>query len=306
VVPTAAAVFPTNDELAEILVGPESVVWQRASDARLDLAMLYALLLQVAHPTVGAGVDDYSSFEREPWDRLLRTTDWVALLVYGGPDAVPAGRRLRELHARFEGVRPDGRSYSALDPDAYAWVHATLIEACVAGHAQFGSPMRGAELERFYREYRALGRLAGVRERDLPETWSGFRDYFEAMVADELVSTEAVERVMRAASRFPPPPLEVARRVWGLIKIPATTAVRLGGVGLLTPELRSRLGLRWTALDDAAFRGLGAVTRSLGIVLPQRFKVTGPAQLEWRREAIARGSLGGEALGDGRLGRAAE
>lgn len=291
---TASAVFPSGDELGEILVGPDSVVWQRVSDARLDLAMLYALLLQVAHPTVGAGVCDHSEFERDPWNRLLRTIDWVTLLVYGGADAVPAGRRLRQLHERFRGVRADGRRYHALEPDAYAWVHATLIDACVAGHDHFGTPIRGAELERFYREYRRLGRLAGVRERDLPATWPGFRDYFHAMVSEELVWTEAVEQVMRAIGRAPAP-IGALRPVWQLIRIPASGAVRLGGVGLMSAELRSRLRLRWTPLDDAAFRALGAFTRGLDPLLPQRLKVTGPTQLRWRRQAIARGPLGGGA-----------
>ena len=57
--------------------------------------MLYPLLLQVAHPTVGAGVHDYSDFEQRPWDRLMKTIDYVSLLVYGGRDAAAAGRRLR-------------------------------------------------------------------------------------------------------------------------------------------------------------------------------------------------------------------
>src|SRR5205807_8487468 len=70
---TMSAVFPTEDEVAQVLVGPDSVSWQRGSDARLYLVMLYPLLLQVAHPTVGAGVRDYSDFEKRPWARLLRT-----------------------------------------------------------------------------------------------------------------------------------------------------------------------------------------------------------------------------------------
>ena len=72
--------------------------------------MLYPLLLQVAHPTVGAGVRDYSDFEQRPWNRLLRTIDYVSLLVYGGRDAIAAGRRLRDVHKRFRGVREDGRA----------------------------------------------------------------------------------------------------------------------------------------------------------------------------------------------------
>src|SRR5947209_17113579 len=110
--PEDDALFPSDEELDEIIVGPDSVAWRITSDARLYFAMLYPLLLQVAHPTVSAGVCDYSDFERRPWDRLLGTLEYVSLLVYGGADAVPAGRRLRALHQRFHGVREDGTSYS--------------------------------------------------------------------------------------------------------------------------------------------------------------------------------------------------
>ncbi len=79
-----ATIYPPPAEIDDILVGPESITWQRASDVRLYVVMVYALLLQVAHPTVGAGVRDYSDFEQRPWHRLLRTIDYVTLLVYGG------------------------------------------------------------------------------------------------------------------------------------------------------------------------------------------------------------------------------
>ena len=89
---------------------------------------------------------DFSDFERRPWHRLLRTVDDVTLLVYGGPQAITAGRRLRELHKRFTGIREDGRRYHALEPDAYAWVHATLIDTYVTGHAYFGTPFGATRL----------------------------------------------------------------------------------------------------------------------------------------------------------------
>ncbi len=144
-----AGLYPSEAELDGLLTGPDSVAWRCTSDVRLYAAMLYPLLLQVAHPTVGAGVSDYSDFERRPWDRLLRTIDYVSLLVYGGRDAVPAGRRLREMHGQFKGIREDGQRYHALEPDAYAWVHATLIDTYVAGHAAFGRPMRPQAVEQF-------------------------------------------------------------------------------------------------------------------------------------------------------------
>jgi len=288
----SGSLFPSSAELDEILVGPDSVAWRHASDARLYLVMVYALLLQVAHPTVGAGVHDYSDFERRPWDRLLRTIDYVSLLVYGGAGAAPAGRRLRDLHKRFKGIRSDGERYNALEPDAYAWVHATLIQTYVAGHAHFGSPMRGDELERFYEEYRRLGRLIGVRERDLPASWTGFCEYFERTAEEELIRTQSVDTVLAAIRRAPPPPVPVPDLVWRAIRLTASDALWLGGVGLLAPALRERLGVRWSRADEARFRALGAVSRSLTPVMPQRLKVTGPAQLRWRQAAIARGPLG--------------
>jgi uncharacterized protein (DUF2236 family) len=285
-------VFPAEAELDGLLVGPDSVTWHTTSDVRLYAVMLYPLLLQVAHPTVGAGVRDYSDFEHRPWDRLMKTIDYVSILVYGGRDAAAAGQRLRELHKRFRGVREDGERYTALEPDAYAWVHATLVEAYVVGHANFGRRMGRSEIERFYSEYRGLGRLIGVRERDLPPTWDGFRAYFDRMVSDELVRTVSVDTVLQAIHHAPPPPLPIPGIVWSALRLPAARMLRLGGVGPMTPDLRARLGIPWTRADEAQFRALGAASRSLGPVLPRRLKVTGPAQLRWRRAEIARGPLG--------------
>jgi uncharacterized protein (DUF2236 family) len=289
------SLFPVDDEFEQLLVGSDSVAWRFGSDARLYLVMLYPLLLQVAHPTVGAGVRDFSDFERRPWDRLLRSLDWVSLLIYGGSDAVAAGRRLRALHKAFRGTREDGRPYYALEPEAYAWVHATLLESYVAGHAHFGKPMTRAEVERFYDEYRGLGRLAGVREHDLPPDWNSFRDYFDAMVAERLCRNQAVERVLRSAqSPAPPPPFPLPDLAWRAIGGPAQRALWIGGIGLSGPLLRGRLGIRWSVRDQRAFRTLGAVTRRLP--MPAGLRVMGPAQLRMRRHAIARGPLGEERL----------
>jgi uncharacterized protein (DUF2236 family) len=288
----AASLFPTEDELDRVLVGPDSVTWRFGSDARLYLVMLYPLLLQVAHPTVAAGVHDYSDFEQRPWSRLLRTLDYVTLLVYGGRDAVAAGRRLRALHKGFKGVRADGQRYYALEPSAYAWVHATLLESYVAGHAHFGTPMRPAEIERFYREYRDLGRLIGVREGDLPEDWAGFRAYFDRILRTELVRTESVDLVLRTVRHAAPPPFRFPDPLWHAIRMPASHGLWLGGIGLLEPALRRRLGVDWGRADAAQFQALGAITRGLTPVMPRRLRVMGPDQMRIRRRAIARGPLG--------------
>jgi uncharacterized protein (DUF2236 family) len=287
------SLFPTDDEIDGLLVGPQSLTWQFGSDVRLFLTMVYPLLLQVAHPTVGAGVRDYSDFERRPWNRLFGTLDYLLVLQYGGQDAVAMGRRLRELHKGFKGVKPDGERYYALEPPAYAWVHATLLDAYVSAHAQFGRPMGQDQVERFYREYLGLGRLVGVRDGDLPADWRGFRAYFDRTVDEELAHTESVDRVLGALRHVALPDVPfVPELVWKAMSLPAARALYVCGVGLLAPRMRERLGVRWRARDEREFRMIGAATRRLTPVMPKQLLVSGPAQLRWRREAIARGPLG--------------
>ncbi len=292
------APLPTEPEARCLLVGPESVTWRHASDARLYLVMLYPLLLQVAHPTVSAGVRDFSDFERRPWDRLLHTLDYVSLLVYGGEQAIAAGRRLREIHKGFQGVRADGERYYALEPSAYAWVHATLLHSYVAGHRQFGSPMRPDQVDRFYREYRALGRLIGVRTEELPETWDGFGSYFARVSESVLAPTESLATVLRSV-RHSAAPLPLPQPVWNLARVPARRSLWLGGIGLLEPGLRRRLQIPWSDSDERAFQALGRFTRGLTPVMPPALRVMGPGQLRLRRRAIARGPLGPDLPSDG-------
>jgi uncharacterized protein (DUF2236 family) len=285
-------VFPSEEELDGLILGPESVAWRVTSDLRLNLAVLYPLLLQVAHPTVDAGVTDHSDFEHRPWDRLLRTMDYVSLLVYGGREAAVAGRHLRDLHKRFKGTKPDGTRYSALEPRAYAWVHATLIATYVHGTGRFGTPLTTADTHRFYAEYRGLGRLIGVRERDLPPTWPQFQTYFRRTARTTLEPTASVRRVLTTIQHVTAPPTPISGPLWPMLRLPASRVITLGGIGLLDPVVRRRLDIGWSSLDEAQFRILSAFTKRLGPLMPTSLKVTGPGHLRWRSAEIADGPLG--------------
>jgi uncharacterized protein (DUF2236 family) len=278
--------LPSDAELADLVPRRGSITWRRAADARTLIAAGYALVLQVAHPTVGAGVAEHSSYKQDPWGRLLRTLDFTNSLIYAEPRAAAAvARNIRSMHRQIKGVRADGSSYHALEPVAYAWVHASLFAAIVSAHARFGSPLRREQEEEFWGEWRRLGRLLGVRERDLPPTLGGYHDYFDAMVAEVLEDNESVRDVLESLSAIADPPLpRYVDPVWKLGRVPAGRLMALATVGLMPALLRERLGLRWTRAQELELRALGALSRASTPLLPGSVRALGPSYLRWRPE----------------------
>jgi uncharacterized protein (DUF2236 family) len=290
---TAPDMPSSIDEAAELVPRPGSVVWRYAGDARLLTAAGYALLLQVSHPTVGAGVSEHSDFKADPWGRLFRTLDYSYSMVYGGPElASEIGRRVFELHKGIKGVKPDGERYHALEPEAYAWVHATLAQSIVDGNLRFGLNMPLRDIERFWSEWRELGRLVGVQTQELPEDWAGFRTYFERMVSERLEETEAVQDVLFTLTRPARPPLPLLTdATWKVARLPMGRLLSLATIGLLPARLRERFGVSWSRAQDLELRALGAASRSATPVMPRSLRNTGPGYLRWRREALTRGDV---------------
>ncbi|MCL2770347.1 MAG: DUF2236 domain-containing protein, partial [Solirubrobacterales bacterium] len=251
-----------------------------------------ALLLQVAHPTVAAGVEEHSNFQRDPWGRLVRTLDFTYTMVYGGPAAAARmGARLRAAHERIRGHRADGSPYHALEVEAYAWVHATLAAAIVASHARFGRPLDEDERVRFWREWLAMGRLLGIRPGELPAEWPAFRAYFERMVRERLQHTHAVDEVVRSLERPPPPPVPALERfplLWAPGRVGGGHLLRLTTVGLLPAALRRRFGLRWTRADAWELTAVGSALRATTPLLPGSLRNTGPGYMRWRERAGVR------------------
>lgn len=279
----------TEDQAKALTLGPESASWRYTSDIRGFFGAGYALLLQTAHPTISAGVRDHSNYKNEPWQRLFRTLDYVNLTIYGGEDAVEVTRRLREMHKRIKGTNPDGTKYHALEPEAYAWVQATLVRAVIDVNERFVGTMTPAEHEQVYQEWLGLARLLGVRQGDLPERYADFGAYFDRMVEQKLTLTESAVDVLDSLRR-PARPWFLPRWtewLWRVLIMPAAYVLTLTTTGMLPPVVRARLGLKWTPGKERQFRAIGAMSRALTPVLPRRLKVSGPYYLKQRRRQLA-------------------
>jgi uncharacterized protein (DUF2236 family) len=271
------------DESPVVPLGPDSLVWKHAGD-RLQLLLAgTTLVLQVAHPVVGAGVGDHSVFRKDPWGRLQRTTEWGLRLLYGGPeDAIRAGRDLRAMHRRIRGTDAEGRRYDALDPEAYAWVHMTSFFAMVTTQRHFGEqPFTDQEERRLYGEWLRQGRVLGIRDHDMPADLGRFRRYFDEMVVERLEATEIAHHLlevsMRRAPIKPPPLRNLPTPIWDLAYGSAGGTAKLVTAATLPPALRGRLGLRWDADRQRRFRRFRRIVK-LGLPLvPARLRYMPPA-----------------------------
>jgi uncharacterized protein (DUF2236 family) len=287
------SILPSPAEYAELAPSPGSPVWRAFNDVRLLHTSGYATLLQVAHPTVGHGVHQYSSFVKDPWGRLLRTLDYVHGTIYGGPQlAGEIGVRVRDMHKTIKGTKGDGSRYSAMEPDAFAWVHATLAHSIFEGYRVFVTPMSAQEKEAFWREWLGVGRLIGVRYRDLPETAAGFEEYFESVIDDELEWTPAIPEVLDTLGGSPPPNVPGMRPgLWRMLRVPMGYQLRVATIGLLPERLRERLELPFSAGERRVFKAMAATSRAAGPAIRGPLAQFGPNYVRWRREALARGDV---------------
>lgn len=229
--------------------GPGSLVWQRLADDRGLLIGGATLVLQVAEPSVGAGVEQHSQFPDQPWRRLYATVMSLATIVYGTSEQAAAeAQRLRQLHRTIQGVDARGRRYAALRPAPWAWVHGTLAWSVIRLNELFRTPFTAAEVERYWREWLEVGRLLGVRAGDLPDSYAGFRAVMDAAARDTLEDNRSVRAVLDAVSAIPAPGwLARTRPAWQpLIGRPLGSLMRVVTIGALPASVAELLELRLT------------------------------------------------------------
>ena len=212
-----------------------------------------ALLLQVMHPAVGAGVAQHSDYERDPWTRLLRTLTTMTQLALGTPEvSQQMSRLLRRSHATINGTQEDGQRYRALDPENMRWVWATLLDTIMSVADTFVRPLTDDERERLYQEWVLVAEACGVPRSECPPDVHAFRAYVADVMENELVVTTTARNIASTLRRPPlPPPLRQAAS--GLIT--ATLP------GQLPDRLRRELGLHWGPRTAARYSTVTTASR---------------------------------------------
>jgi uncharacterized protein (DUF2236 family) len=215
-----------------------------------------ALLMQLAHPKVAAGVDEHSDFRQHPIRRLRRTILITMAIVFGDREtALRAARTVNQVH-----VRVKGEGYRALDPDLLLWVHATLADTARVTYEAFVCRLNEREREDFYQEFKLLGELLGIPRDRFPNTMRDFEDYMEAMMTTGPVHVD--ERAKDLARLVLRPSLR-------LLPGPAMIPFEVVTAGLLPATLRTQYGLAWGAGQRRVFKlAVNALPRLLAVTPP--------------------------------------
>jgi uncharacterized protein (DUF2236 family) len=236
-----------------------------------------ALLMQAAHPLAVSGLLAHSTATDEPYDRLARTAEVMGTIGFGSrEDADRMTRRVRAMHREVRGrirnatgAYPAGTPYRADQPDLLMWVLFTLVDSALVVYQLYVERLDEEEQQAYWDDYKQVGRLFGLRDRDMPATIGELRDYKREMLeGDALRVSDWARRRAREIVLEPPVPL-VAR--------PLVETVNFITIALLPGRLRREYG--FSALPPAFVRraivagGAEYVKRAVIPLLPERWRL---------------------------------
>jgi uncharacterized protein (DUF2236 family) len=219
-----------------------------------------AILLQLAHPAVAAGVHRHSSFRGSllsSFRRLRSTVGSMLALTFGDTEAmIAAAARINAIHDRVRGGDP---AYSAHDPGLQRWVHATLIESITLAYESLVRPLTRSERDRYCSQAAIMEPLMAMPAGWLPRDSAQLDDYMRGMLAGgSLVVTDASRSLARSLL-YPPG----WRAAW-----PVFRPVQLLTIGSLPPPIREAYGFEWRPCDKRALTRWTTILRVSRRLLP--------------------------------------
>jgi len=264
------------------LFGPGSVSWRVDRELVVLAGGSCALLMQAAHPAVAAGVVEHSTYATDPLGRLLRTLESSFDVVFGSRSTAKAAiRRVNSIHRSVRGRMPGGTTaYSARDPEALLWVHATLVDTALRVYGRFVAPLSEADEQAYHRESGRVAMMLGVPETLLPPTIGALRAWMSDRIADDTIHVTPQAR--RIAQTVLYPIAHVPRVAWD--------AAHLISLSTLPSALRGPYGIAWSATRERGVERIARVARRTLPFLPSVLRYAPQARAADRRVHQSAGS----------------
>ena len=233
-----------------------------------------ALLVMAAHPVAFEGFFAHTGALDDPYARLERTANVMNAIAFdtrARADRMTA--HVRAMHRRVRGTLteaagpfPAGTPYRGDDPQHLLWILGALAESAMLVYRKYVRSLSRDEEQALWLDYRVVGRLFGLKQRDMPKDIDGFEAYMaERYASPELVVTPqardlAIDIVLR-----PPVPLHLK---------PVLELVNQVTVGLLPAPVRRQYGFTWDPVRAIALHGGAEYLKRVVVpVLPDRMRM---------------------------------
>jgi uncharacterized protein (DUF2236 family) len=238
----------------------DRTVAQRINGERLALlGWSRAILLQVAHPLVAAGVAEHSGFRTGPVAaarRLHGTVRAMLGLTFGSDeDRRRATDHILTIHRRVHGhlrepvgVFPAGTRYSAEDPALVLWVHATVLESTLLAYRAVVGDVTTVEADRYCAEAAMAAIDLGAEPDAVPRHSAALEDYLTSVQASGTLVVGADARIVAH---------HVLRGPLATIASPAGWLNRLATAAWLPPGLRAEYGLPCRGRSRSGLKRVG-------------------------------------------------
>ena len=213
-----------------------------------------AILLQVANPGVGQGVNENSNFAYRPADRLRTTMTYVYCMAFGSPSEKRA--IIEMVHRAHQPIK--GPGYSADDADLQLWVAATLYAAGVDIYEKVLGKLDNVTAEKVYEEYSVMANSLRVPREMWPKDRKAFWEYWDEKIATLQINPHA-KSVANDLLYNKAGPFWIR---WNLPFIRVLTAE------WLPPRMREEYNLKTSKSRRGLYRVSMSVTRSIYPHLP--------------------------------------
>jgi uncharacterized protein (DUF2236 family) len=168
---------------------------------------------------------------------------------------------------------PSGGEYSALDPEALLWVHATLVDTALRVFTRFVAPLTASEEQRYHDECATVAHMLGVPDALLPPTVGELRAWMAARMGDGTVRVTPQAREIARTVLYPMP--RVPRLAWD--------AAHLVSLSTLPPGLRRDYRIGWSTARELGVERMAAATRRVLPVVPPLLRHAPQARAADRR-----------------------
>jgi uncharacterized protein (DUF2236 family) len=249
--------------------GPGSVSWKINREMVVVAGWGRAILLQMAHPAVAAGIQGHSQFRgslRASFKRLHSTVGAMLSLTFGDTEQmITAAARINAIHdhVRPPSPAPGGTTthvkYSAHDPELQRWVHVTLLDTIPIAYERLVGPLSARERDRYCMEAAIMEPLMGMPAGWLPRDSAQLDTYMREMLNSGTLVVTDTSRALAHALLYPPR--------W-YVAWPAFRVMQLLTIGSLPPAIREAYGFEWQPRHERALTRWTTLIRRSSRLLP--------------------------------------